>query len=382
MLLKVRGTATLIALVASSAATSAAQVPVIALKPANASLAEEFTVVASIRELADGRVLITDERENRLVVADFRTSAVSPIARLGSGPGEYRRVGRLWAIPGDSTIVPDIQAARWLLLHGARVVATVPSNDPGLTPGRGGMLEGADAIGGVITLVHGGHRFRRPTDQDSMRIRRYDRYTKQTREIGRVTSPFERYGKMVIEVPAAEGVVAGPARYPMGGKARDQIAVFADGWIAFARVKPYRVDWCRPDGKCTTGPTIERFARMSDGDKRAYLAWADARVYWRKTIKLEETVDWPELLSPFHVPPQGLDASALLPMPDGRVLIDRVPQAGRVHSQHDIIDRQGKLVATLNLPLNERVIGFGARSVYIVSTDEFGLQRLRRHPWP
>jgi hypothetical protein len=360
---------------------SAPQVPTIALKPANAMLDAEFTIVAGIRELADGRVLITDEKENRLLVADFRANKVSPIARLGSGPGEYRRIGRLWAIAGDSTIVPDTHAARWLVLHGARVVATVPSNDPGLTPGRGGMLEGADAIGGVVTMVHGGHRFRRPTDKDSLRILRYDRNTKQTLEVGRITSPFERYGNMVVEVPLAEGAVSGPPRYPMGGKAQDQVAVFADGWIAFARVKPYRVDWCAPNDKCTTGPTIERLARMSDGDKRAYLELADARVYWRKTIKLEETVDWPEVLDPFHEPP-GLDASALLPMPDGRVLIDRVPKAGGVHTRHDIIDRQGKLAAMIRLPLNERIAGFGTRTVYVISTDEFGLQYIRRHPWP
>ena len=51
----------------------------IKLPAANASLAEEFTVIGSVRELSDGRVLITDPREGRVVVADLRTGAVQQV---------------------------------------------------------------------------------------------------------------------------------------------------------------------------------------------------------------------------------------------------------------------------------------------------------------
>jgi hypothetical protein len=67
----------------------AQSVPVVRLSAPNARLDEEFTYVGSIRELANGRVLIADEKENRLFVADFAQRQVHQIGRVGSGPGEY-----------------------------------------------------------------------------------------------------------------------------------------------------------------------------------------------------------------------------------------------------------------------------------------------------
>lgn len=50
----------------------AAQRSARALQPANARLDEAFTRILSVRELSDGRVLVTDDRDNRLVVADMK----------------------------------------------------------------------------------------------------------------------------------------------------------------------------------------------------------------------------------------------------------------------------------------------------------------------
>jgi hypothetical protein len=71
-------------------AQSSAVPRTIQLKPATVRLAEEFTSIDQIRELADGRVLIVDGHENRLVVADLARGTVLPLSHLGSGPGEYR----------------------------------------------------------------------------------------------------------------------------------------------------------------------------------------------------------------------------------------------------------------------------------------------------
>jgi hypothetical protein len=46
------------------------------------------------------------------------------------------------------------------------------------------------------------------------------------------------------------------------------------------------------------------------------------------------------------------------------------------------VNRRGGLDGQLVLATNERVVGFGARSVYLSVTDDDGIQRLRRHPWP
>ena len=39
-------------------------------------------------------------------------------------------------------------------------------------------------------------------------------------------------------------------------------------------------------------------------------------------------------------------------------------------------------MARLQLPPDHQIVGFGARSVYVVVTDEDDLQRIQRHPWP
>jgi hypothetical protein len=69
-------------------------------------------------------------------------------------------------------------------------------------------------------------------------------------------------------------------------------------------------------------------------------------------------------------------------MPDGRLLIRRTPGTVSSAARYDIVDRRGTLAATLTLPANEAVVGFGEKSIYIVATDDVGLQTLRRHPWP
>jgi hypothetical protein len=62
-----------IAFTAVAAAVSFQQAPrTITLRPTDATLGEPFTSMYSIRELADGRVLISDySRDNRVVVADL-----------------------------------------------------------------------------------------------------------------------------------------------------------------------------------------------------------------------------------------------------------------------------------------------------------------------
>ena len=46
----------------------------------------EFTQVRGFRELADGRGLISDRLDEKLVVADFTAGTVQVIGRTGAGP--------------------------------------------------------------------------------------------------------------------------------------------------------------------------------------------------------------------------------------------------------------------------------------------------------
>jgi hypothetical protein len=87
---------------------------------------------------------------------------------------------------------------------------------------------------------------------------------------------------------------------------------------------------------------------------------------------------WPDAVPPFL---PGI-SRALLAAPDGRVLVARTRTVVSTGTRYDVVDRQGQLSATLELSGNEMLVGFGRSSAYTVTTDDLGLQRLRRYAWP
>lgn len=360
---------------------------VIRLAPPSATLAEEFTVIAAVRELRDGRVLVSDERDGRLVVADLASGAVTSIGRKGAGPGEYVQLGRIWPLGADSTLVKEPFSPRWLLLRAATVVATLGAGDPAVALAGRFPLMGTDTLGGVVALQFGQDAAGRPSLADSLSIVRVDRRSLRVDTLARVQSGegWARSAGVTAAPPAlprsTEG--AAPRRYVLSLLAPDQLAVFPDGWIAIARVQPYRVDWCAPGRECDLGrPIPEPRLSMTAGERQAYLEVARRTHSWPPTTDVEATSGWPNVIPPFVTPSSRIDAGAVWALPDGRVLIERLPTAAAVMMRYDIVSRRGVREAQLQLPLGTRVVGFGARAVYVAETDEDGVQRLRRHPWP
>ena len=77
------------------------------LPASNGRLNVEFSELTTIRELADGRVLLFDRKEERLVVGEFSTGSVYDVARKGQGPAEFEFIATLLPLAGDTTIVAD-----------------------------------------------------------------------------------------------------------------------------------------------------------------------------------------------------------------------------------------------------------------------------------
>jgi hypothetical protein len=51
-------------------------------------------------------------------------------------------------------------------------------------------------------------------------------------------------------------------------------------------------------------------------------------------------------------------------------------------NHYDVFGSDGRLLASLSLPRNRRIAGFGARSLYVVHYDNDGLQTLERYSMP
>jgi hypothetical protein len=349
--------------------------PAVAVLPApNAKLDAEFTRIVAVRELADGRVLVSDAGERKLFLADFTSGAVSVIGQEGQGPGEYRSVGQLFALAGDSTLLVDQIGARWLQLHGARIVQTVGADAPAI---RGGFRvpNGVDMRGFVLGTrpmgaVAGAAALSMPPRMDSSHLVRVSRATGRADTIAALMS---RPARIRTQGTANTTTMIEITTNPLA--AGDLATMFGDGTGAIARVAPYRVDWITADGRLTRGGALP-FTRVNvtAREKEAVLKRM-AALSGRASQPHESIPDWPEIFPPFT-------PGALLPAPDGRLWIRRTQSVDAPDIRYDVITRTGTLALKLSMPPNEQVVGFGRGVVFTVQVDDDGIQHLRRHPMP
>jgi hypothetical protein len=87
---------------------------------------------------------------------------------------------------------------------------------------------------------------------------------------------------------------------------------------------------------------------------------------------------WPAELPPYT----GFRTYPIVPTPEGHIAIKRTPSARAPEARYDIVNREGRLVSRIVLEPGHAIVGFGRQSVYVVRTDQDGLQWLQRHPWP
>jgi hypothetical protein len=293
---------------------------------------------------------------------------VTQIGRVGKGPGEYSAVDALYGLPGDSTLMTgDEGRSRWLLLAGARVVATLGLDDARLAV-AGRQLAGEDRNGRAIAVKAlpdtrlGGGR-----SQAADAVLLLDRARTKVDTIARLRGAESR---MVVT-----GTAERPQRvlYQVVYSVSDQVMMFPDGSIAVARQQPYQVEWWSPDARRTVGPVLPwSYPGVSEAEKSAY---ADRLTRRRGPgAKLRPEMPWAETIPPFR-------SSGLLAAPDGSLVVLKEQWSGSPESEYDVINRQGERAFTLALRWNERIVGFGARSAYVVVADADGIERLDRRPW-
>lgn len=339
------------------------------LRPADAKLAEEFTKITAIRELADGRVLISDERENRLIVANLLSGAVSSLGAVGSGPGEFEEIGRMFPLPNDSTLLVDHgNGARWLLLSGARIVGTIVGSDAAVRAG-GRSVRGADGAGNILKYQQSATRApmdgRTRTELVVLRVNRLTtRVDTVTRAMGSAFEMRER-GSAENMTRAVFQVIYAP---------EEPAVMFLDGWIAIARLAPYRIDWHSPNGDVIRGMDLPWLApRVSEREKEAWAMRAAEQSGKPLGFDLKQ-MPWAEVIPPVRGEP-------LIGTPGGEVLVPRAEWTGARGAEYDLIDRRGALVASLTLGFNERIVGAGVRSLFVAVRDDDGIERLERRPW-
>jgi len=341
------------------------------LQPPAARLSEEFTRIVGVRELSDGRVLVADADDRRLVVADISSNMVVRIGRQGRGPAEYSQVSALTALGTDSTLMPDRANGRWLVLLKDRIVHTFPPDHPVINAARG-LLRGTDSYGHVLITTPP------PIREDKLALGKADSMTAlfvtlatgTSDTVGRLrTAPLNVW----TERDNSGKVTRAGLTYPPFSVGEEPL-LFADGWLAIARLDRYRVDWRSPEGRWVHGSPLPFTEREVDrGEREAYLARRAARDGKAETPPPAEF--WPAAIPPFQPLP-------LVATPDGSLLILRTQTADSPGHRYDRVDRLGHLMGWLELPATEQLATIGVRGAYVITTDDDGIQRLQRHPWP
>ena len=341
----------------------------ISLGAATGALVHEFIRIGSVRELLDGRVLVTDPSDDAIIVGDFSANSSRAIRALGSGPGEYRDLGTLIPLGGDTTLMADGSNDRFLILHHDRILSTLAPDDP-LVSALGTNLIGGDASSRLLGI----------------KVVASADVTKERRRNGRVVISIDRRSLNVDTIahirntemsfqsvgPTGQGMIR-VATVIMSSP--EQAAVFPDGQVAIALQEPYRVEWHGPDGRVLRGAPIEQKAPpVNEAEREAWKQRYEAFAGEPWTFP-DDRFPWAEFVPPFS---QG----ALTALPDGNLLVAREPWSGGTGNNYDVIDRRGIRVGTLQLGASGRVVGAGHGVIYVASIDADGIEHLQRYAWP
>ena len=350
----------------------------VALGERVAALPHGFSIVSSVRELLDGRVLVVDLREREVYVGDFSAQRVATIGRRGQGPLEYSRPIFLVALPEGRTLLQDPGNARFLeigedaVVKGALSIKS-PDGEAFTLPPRsvGPDAWGSDRLGRLYFEPYP----REAGTQIHSAIVRLDPRHATLDTVATFAVP-KRTGTYSVSSPKPnEFVVQEHVWNP-----RTRWLVAADARIALVEPEPYRVAWL-VDGKRTDGTPV-RFTpvRVTEADREAYLeglgrpAGAGGPAGTRASpVKREGDPIFPETMPPFF----GRDAVHLTP--DGQLWVARMKNASTPIQSYDIFDPSGRLTGRAELPPGRRIAGFGAREVYVIHRDDDGLEYLERY---
>jgi hypothetical protein len=329
---------------------------------ATASLKEPFSRIRGIRELADGRVLVADQLEKAVYLADFAQQTKVQTGHVGAGPEEYKEVLRFFPRRGDTTWMQDFGNQRLSLLVGTEKIV---SSRPMFVP-NGGLPSYGD-LDGNLYWDH----------VSATRMEKRQNPSADQAPIVRLTPAGKMDTLAFLTIPGGVN--------PVAFSNWDMYAVGGDGRIAILRnqADAYRLDWVDASGRVVRGPPVgEQAERVTGADKDTYMKTPPGtgnRSGGGSAVPRGSPPPPPRPPEfPDHFPParyNGLWIAA-----DGRAFVDRYQHLSEKRPLLDVFDTRGARVARLRLPEGRQIVGFGARGLYAVRIDDDGLQWLELYP--
>jgi hypothetical protein len=337
---------------------------VIDLKP-DAMLGEPFSRIRGIRELSDGRVLVVDQIEKGLFLADFAADRRTMLGHNGPGPEEYDAPTGILALAGDTSLMIDLGTNVRLatVVPDGRIISTRPIfASPGMS-----IPKQADAQGRLYWDL--------TTD---VRLKKREDPSADQSGIVRLGRNGDLDTLAHITIPGG----VNPNAFPDW----DGWAAARDGRIAIVRnTGGYRLDWVDADGTPHLGDEVKvEEVRVTAADRAVFEkppseggSGTGATGGVRMGRAGGPPPRPPRSALPDRLPPARY--SGVRVAPDGRVWVERLQHLTEDRSLLDVFDGAGRRVGQYRLPPGREVVGFGARTLYAIHTDEDGLQWLERY---
>lgn len=356
------------------------------LSAPSARFGEPFSLIAGVRELADGRLFVSDALDESLYELTPDLSAARKIGRNGQGPSEYRQPDALYALAGDSTLMTDLGNGRLTIVApDGSLARSIP-----IAQQQDGEL--------LIVLPAGVDREARlyfeprghGVPRDTAVIVRWNGATGAADTVARIklqdVTESTSTGAGQVEVRAM----------PVPLSPEDGWAVSSDdGRVAVVSVADYSVAWVQPDGTVVRGPaTPWEPIRIRAADKEQWVRDLSSRGLMMMVTNENgqirtrmrrggpspgdapdiERFEWPETKPPF-------DATSVRVAPTGQLWVGRHVAAGD-RPEYDVFDEAGRRVEIVRLPEGRALVGFGRESVYLARRDDLDFQWLERYPLP
>lgn len=362
-----------------------AQVATTRLSKPDARLNHEFSAISGFRELADGRVLVSDGIDETVLRIDLRTGKMDTLARSGSGPGEYKSPDLLFETPAGGTLLVDLGNARLSFYDAALKYQESMPIAKG-EPGRGMMMimpQAVDAQGRIYTQAI----MRDPGSKaDSGAVIRFDRLKGTSDTIAKL-----KMGE--VEVSSSGGPNnRSMSMRPVPLSPEDEWGVGADGRVAIARAANYALEWVGAGKPAVKGPANPfKPVAIRDADKKEYLEDGanglsimvqndNGRMSVRmgrggpRQAERDDAARIKELRWPTAKPA----ARGVTVAPTGEAWVERHVAAGTPR-EYDVFGADGKLARKVVLPAGRRLVGFGKGVVYLKETTADELSYLERY---
>lgn len=256
-------------------------IPIRQLSAANISTQLFSAFAVSIAELPDGRVLVRDNQNRRLMVFDTTLANATVLADAEGSNGAFYPAGRGFASPalayrGDTILLADLNVPGFVSItpdgHIGAIVSHPISDDLKVLAETDGASVGFDNRGRFIYRAQrAAPKAGAPSStssRDTVAIVRADLDKRSVDTIAHYGIPLARSMSYAVDPATGKQLVTETINpYPPGP---DAWAVLSTGTLGIVRGHDYHVDWIAPDGKqSSTNKMAFDWKPFTDADKLA-----------------------------------------------------------------------------------------------------------------